>query len=130
YWIVECFLDPTFSNPGRAVIMSRNAARRLRVPPQPGDPSAKQPAPAVPRVVPPLVMCAQATFRRHLPGLLQEHHGQWVAYRGEECIAFGRSQGEVYQECARRGLCQQEFVVRRIVPDVPEEIDAQDLLDA
>jgi hypothetical protein len=48
---------------------------------------------------------------------------QWVAYHGDERVVFGRSKSDLYQECVRRGLRGGEFVVRRIEPEVPREVD-------
>jgi hypothetical protein len=48
---------------------------------------------------------------------------QWVAYHGDERVGFGRSKSDLYQECFRRGLRRGEFVVRRIDPEVPREVD-------
>ncbi len=54
-------------------------------------------------ILPPLVAQSQAAFRRELPELLKKRNGQWVAYHGDECLGFGRSQIELYQQCVRRG---------------------------
>ena len=78
----------------------------------------------------PMIARSLESFRRDLPQLLETHYRQWVAYHGDEQIGFGRSQTMLYQECFRRGLKRDEFIVSCIEPgeaDEEEEIDA--LLD-
>jgi len=77
----------------------------------------------------PLVARSQAAFRRDLPELLKTHYRQWVAYHGEDRIRFGRTQFELYEECYRRGLHDDEFVVRSVEPEMPDEIDATELIN-
>lgn len=77
----------------------------------------------------PLVARSQAAFRRDLPELLKTHYRQWVAYHGEDRIRFGRTQFELYEECYRRGLHDDEFVVRSVEPEMPDEIDPAELFD-
>jgi len=52
-----------------------------------------------------------AAFYRNLPNLLKTHCGQWVAYHGDDCLGFGRSKTELFQQSLRRGLKEHEFVV-------------------
>ena len=77
----------------------------------------------------PMIAKSQAAFRRDLPQLLGERYGQWVAYHGDERISFGGSQFELYDECIRRGLRDDEFVVRVVAPEAPAEIDIEQLQD-
>jgi hypothetical protein len=58
-------------------------------------------------------------YWRDLPELLRSRRcrGQWVAYHGDERIAFARTQGELYRECYRRGLKNTEFWIDRVEPD-------------
>ena len=77
----------------------------------------------------PMIAKSQEAFRRDLPRLLGERYGQWVAYHGDERIGFGRSQFELYDECIRRGLRDDEFVVRVVAPEAPAEIDMEQLQD-
>jgi hypothetical protein len=77
----------------------------------------------------PLVARSQAAFRRDLPELLKSHYRQWVAYHGENRVGFGRTQFELYDECYRRGLRDDEFVVRSIEPEMPDEIDPAELIN-
>jgi hypothetical protein len=39
-------------------------------------------------------------------------------------VGFGPSKRELYRQCLRSGLSEQEFVVRRIAPEVPREVDS------
>ena len=76
----------------------------------------------------PLPMIQQSidAFRRDLPELSNTHYGKWVAYHGDERIGFGRTETELYDECFRRGLTRDDFVVGRIEPgafDPDEEIE-------
>ena len=92
-----------------------------------------QPAPddswEVPEV-PPGIRRSQEAYWRDLPQLLplRSRKRLWVAYHGDERIAFGKTQGELYQECYRRGIPETEFYVGRIEPDdqPPWEIEDMD----
>jgi hypothetical protein len=53
-----------------------------------------------------------AAFDRDLPELLRTRPGEWVAYQGNTCLGFGRSQCELFQRCIQRGLKEDEFIVR------------------
>ena len=50
-------------------------------------------------------------IRRDMPELLKKHRGQWIAYRGDQCVGFGRTETELYQDCLRRGLSRDDFFV-------------------
>ena len=63
---------------------------------------------------------ALLTFWRDLPQLLQERPGQWVAYRGDRQLGFGKTQTELWQECLRQGLDPEEFMIRSIQPEDPD----------
>ena len=65
---------------------------------------------------PPMIRKSIAAFRRDLQELLKTHRGQWVAYHGDERLGFGRRQTPLYQECLRRGLSRDEFIVWGIEP--------------
>src|SRR3954447_25486156 len=75
--------------------------------------------------VPEGVLRSLATFLRDLPQLLanRKYARQWVVYHGEKRVAVGPSKRDLYQECLRRGLSEREFIVRRIVPQAPREVD-------
>ena len=74
--------------------------------------------------VAPMINRSQEAFRRDLPELLKNRYGQWVAYHAEERIGFGGTQTELYEECFRRGLERDEFVVRNIQPEMIDEVEA------
>jgi hypothetical protein len=46
---------------------------------------------------------------------------------GDERIGFGRSQFELYDECIRRGLRDDEFVLRVVAPEAPADTDMEHL---
>jgi hypothetical protein len=58
---------------------------------------------------------------------LKEHYEQWVAYHGDDCLGFGRSKTELFQQCLRRGLRQHEFVVRFVSDAALADHEATDL---
>jgi hypothetical protein len=74
----------------------------------------------------PMIQRSIDAFRRDLPGLLKEHRGQYIAYHGQERIGIASSQISLYDECFRRGLSRDDFVVCGIdegVFDPDEEIE-------
>ncbi len=73
--------------------------------------------------VPPLIAEAQVRHRRDLPELLKEHAGTRVAYRGSERLAIGSSERELTLMCMQRGLKDDEFLVRAVVPESEAVID-------
>jgi hypothetical protein len=65
---------------------------------------------------------AQAAFRKDLPQLLQsKRFRQWVAYYGAEQIGCADNPQKLYAECRRRGIPINEFVVRHVIPELPED---------
>ena len=54
---------------------------------------------------------ALQTFEHDLPTLWVQRPGEWVAYRGEQAIAFAAAKHQLYQQCLDRGLAQDQFVV-------------------
>lgn len=75
----------------------------------------------------PMIKKSIEAFRHDLPELLKTHRGQWVAYHGDERIGFGRTETRLYQQCLRRGLTRDDFVVCGIDAaelDPDEEIEA------
>jgi hypothetical protein len=68
--------------------------------------------------VPPGIRCSQEAFWRELPELLPKasRKRRWVAYHGDERIGFGRTETELYQECYRRGLSEDEICIGRLRP--------------
>jgi hypothetical protein len=67
---------------------------------------------------------AEQTFRRDLPALLKERPGEWVAYYGDRRIAFAKTDLELYQECARLGLPDDDCIISPIEPEPPYEVDS------
>ena len=59
---------------------------------------------------------ALRTFERDLPRLWAERPGQWVAYQGDQLLAFGAHKHELYHKCFAQGLGRDEFVVFCIEP--------------
>jgi DNA-directed RNA polymerase subunit alpha len=68
--------------------------------------------------VPEGIVRSSAAFRRQLGNLLRQHEGKWVAFHHEQQIALGNSKTQLYQNCLGRGLSPNDFIVRRVVPDV------------
>jgi hypothetical protein len=73
--------------------------------------------------IPPGIRRSMAAFRRDLPELLKNKKlfRRWVAYHGDERIGFACSSFDLYEECARRGLKDEEFAVCWIFPEIPED---------
>ena len=69
----------------------------------------------------PMIDASHKAFERDLDVLLQSHYREWVAYHGDERLGFAASQTALYAECLRRGLRDDEFVVRSIEPLLPDE---------
>ncbi|MFL5341496.1 MAG: hypothetical protein ACJ8F7_15225 [Gemmataceae bacterium] len=63
---------------------------------------------------------ALQAFQRDLPGLSSERPGQWVAYQGGRQLKFAKHKHDLYQECFRRGLRRDEFVIFSIQPQETE----------
>lgn len=70
-----------------------------------------------------MMLRSMQAYWRDLPELLKHRSRtrRWVAYHGDERVAFGRADVEVYQECFRRGLQRGEFYVG-ILETEPEGI--------
>ena len=106
--------------------MQSNPDQSLTGPEQlsPTDPAAEHVC-----TISPMVAKSQEAFRRELPELLKNRYGQWVAYHGDERLGFGRTQIEIYRECLRRGLKDEDFVVWGISPEWPEGVDAGEFVE-
>jgi Family of unknown function (DUF5678) len=81
------------------------------------------------RPVPPLIQRGQEAFSRDLPELLKKYAGKWVAYSGERQLGIGRSKGKLYQQCLRQGFDDDEFLVRSIEPEIPDDLDWEEFRD-
>ena len=81
--------------------------------------------------IPPMIQRSMEAFRRDLPGLLQmkKRLGQWVAYHGDQQIGFGKKKTQLYQQCLSQGLKIDEFIIMCVGPDLPDEIDPEELMD-
>lgn len=60
---------------------------------------------------------ARRAYLHDLPELLKSHPGEWVAYRGERRIGFAKSKAEMYAECRRQNLQQDDYLVTCIEPE-------------
>jgi len=59
-------------------------------------------------------------FQHDLAKLWAVHPGQWVAYQGDLQIGLAAHKHELYQDCFRRGLQRDEFVIFCIEPQETE----------
>jgi hypothetical protein len=66
---------------------------------------------------------AVLAFRRDLSRLLEERPGEWVAYHGGRQVGIARTDLELYRECARLGIPDDEYIVRPIEPEPPDVVD-------
>jgi hypothetical protein len=70
-----------------------------------------------------MIRLAHSAFQRDLPLLIKNHRHQWVAYHGDRRVAIGTSKRRLFQQCRHQELRPEEFMVRLIEPEFPEEID-------
>ncbi|GEM_PF-4322852 len=73
--------------------------------------------------MPPMIVQARNAFRRDLPELLRDHPRRWVAYHGDRRIGVGGTKTALYQDCLRRGLGRDQFLVLLVEPEMPDEIE-------
>lgn len=73
--------------------------------------------------VPPMIQKAMEKHRRDLPELMKRHADQWVAYRGEERLEFGRSKRALYRKYLDCGLNLDELIVLGVEPELPDEVE-------
>jgi hypothetical protein len=71
----------------------------------------------------PGVALARQAFREDLPQLLEQHAGQWVAYRGKHRLGFSHSQRDLYKQCLDQGFSLDEVLVCSVEPDEPMIVD-------
>ena len=57
----------------------------------------------------------QAAFERALPGLMSEHSGQWVLYKGG-AVGFFRSFPDAFNDGVRRFGVDTPFVIAEVKP--------------
>jgi hypothetical protein len=79
----------------------------------------------------PMIQRSQEAFRRALPELLKHRklQGQWVGYSGDDRIGIAKAEDDLYEECARRGLNDHEYVVRCIIPEMSGDSEATPSFD-
>lgn len=80
--------------------------------------------------VPPEIRKAVERHRSDLAELMKQHQYQWAAYRGGERLEIGKSKRSLYHKYIDRGLSLDELVVLGIGPEIPDEIESEDLSDA
>jgi hypothetical protein len=95
-------------------------------PPEPAQ--AGGAAPEEPPEVPPLIARALEAFRRDLPGLMERHRGQWVAYHGDRQLGIARENAKLYKLVNRLGLRDDEYTVEWIGPQVEEGEEIEGIL--
>jgi hypothetical protein len=71
--------------------------------------------------VSPLIAQAQVRHRRDLRTLASEHHGQWVAYKGDERLEIGHSKTALYRKYLDQGLARHELLVLCVEPNLFED---------
>jgi len=73
----------------------------------------------------PAIQRSLDAFRAALPELLKAKTESqvWVAFSGDQRIAFGPTKSQVYQVCLERGLAKGTFIVRMIEPETTDEWD-------
>jgi hypothetical protein len=64
----------------------------------------------------PMILKAEAAFRRDLKQLLKERPGQWVAYHGDRRIGFADDDLALAKACLEAGIDLSEFIVKFIEP--------------
>lgn len=62
-------------------------------------------------------------YLAELPALLDSHRGEWAAYTPTGRIVLNSDPEQVYRECCDRGLRSGEFLLCRVEPDVPMELN-------
>ncbi|MBI1900087.1 MAG: hypothetical protein HYS13_03085 [Planctomycetia bacterium] len=74
--------------------------------------------------VTPLVRKSHEAFVRSLPSLLQTNPRQWVAFSGERQLGIdAKSKTRLAQDLFRQGYKLIDFVIFRIEPQYPPELD-------
>jgi len=78
---------------------------------------------------PPLIQQSYDAFRKALLELLKTNEGEWVGLNGDICLGFAKNPSKLYQKAFKLGLTEWQFIVHLVVPEVPEEMNLEDLLD-
>ena len=70
---------------------------------------------------------SREAFLRDLPDLLSDpsSRGKWVAYYGDERVGIAADDEPLIQECRRRGLSVDQYMIDTIEPKpaTPEQVD-------
>lgn len=70
----------------------------------------------------PLIGRAWEAFQREAPLLIPEHAGEWVAYHGDNRVAFAGTRAGAWKACLDRGLPEGEFWVFNVQPILGDEV--------
>ena len=99
------------------VLLPLEEYERMQLGPVAGE-QVSQRGRAITARIPPGIRRSQEAYWQDLPELLPKasRTRRWVAYHGGERIGFGRTETELYQECYRRGLKDDEFYIGRVRP--------------
>jgi hypothetical protein len=69
------------------------------------------------------------TFIKDLPELLKQYPGMWVAYHGNRRVGIAKTDLELYNECTRQEIPDDEYIVSPIELEPPDEVDSPYPLD-
>lgn len=108
------------------VLIARDRYEAMQSPPASAGRSAQR-CGAIAAQIPPRIRCSQEAYWRELPGLLSlaSRRCRWVAFHGDKRIGFGCTETELYQECHRRGLKDDEIYVGRLRPSLVPPWEAE-----
>jgi hypothetical protein len=79
--------------------------------------------------IPPLVARGNLQFKRELPRLLEQYRGQYAVYSGAERLGIAKDFRKLYKIVDRRGLKDDEYVIREIEPWDPDEVDPEEYIN-
>lgn len=60
------------------------------------------------------LLTSRAAYLERLPELVQAHHGQWVAFHGNELVGFAKSAAALYERCGAQGIERGQVYVGRV----------------
>jgi hypothetical protein len=89
-----------------------------------------EPAPGVKAGgIPPGIRRSQEAYWRDLPELLKlkSRRRRWVAYHGEVRVGFAQTSAELYQQCLRRGLKEEDIYIDRLEPRALPPWEAEEI---
>jgi hypothetical protein len=79
--------------------------------------------------VAPMIAKAHIKHRHDMPDLMRDHSYGWVAYQGDKPLEIGASEAALYHKYLGQGIGLDELVVLGIGPELPSEIQVDELLD-